>query len=249
MSDSLDHAAVSDIGCVRSENQDRWFADDRRGLYIVADGVGGERAGGLAAEVVVETLPLLIDQQMRDLDDLSSSDARHQLRDCLTTLSDRLRDESQGQPGLDGMSSTVVLALIRGSQVLIGHMGDSRAYMLRSGELKLLTTDHSLTQLLVTSGEISAAEAESHPARGQLTRYIGMEGEGVADVRSLTLEPNDRLLLCSDGLTKAITEDDIVSCLGGKQDLKAACDELLARVNLVGAQDNVTMILVEQDRP
>lgn len=246
MKQTLRHAGKSDIGRVRKENQDRWFADDEQGLYIVADGVGGGHAGGLAAQIVADTLPLIVSRQMSGAVDLSSDDARDQLRDALVTLSDRLRDEASGQVGLDGMASTVVLALVRGDQALVAHMGDSRAYLLRGDKLRGLTSDHSLTQLLVTAGEISSEAAETHPSRGQLTRYVGMEGEPIPDMNSMRFEPEDRLLLCTDGLTNGVTEAGITRCIANRN-LARACQDLVRRANLAGGEDNTTVVLIERN--
>ena len=187
-------AGLTDRGRVRSQNQDRWFADARRGLFIVADGMGGGPAGSVAAQVVVDALPPLLEQRLPDVSSLKEPEAIPSLLAVLEHLSNRIRAESRGQPGLDGMGATVVLALVRGGQALIAHMGDSRAYLWRDSRLARLTRDHSLIQLLLDCGEITPEQAAEHPSRGQVTRFVGMPEASLPEARLVRLKPGDRLL-------------------------------------------------------
>jgi protein phosphatase len=123
-------AGLSDAGCVRLENEDRWGADPEQGLFLVSDGIAGAFAGGLAATVVVETLPPLLRQRLSGLKDLAAPEARERLLAAVSELSEQMYTSSQGQPGLEGMGATVALVLLRGGQALIAHLGDSRAYRL-----------------------------------------------------------------------------------------------------------------------
>jgi protein phosphatase len=135
-------AGLTHQGRVRTQNEDRWTADPRQGLFIVSDGMGGQHAGALAARIVVETLPALLCTQMQGIDDLTTPEVMHRLLTALATLSEQVHRGSQGQPGLDGMGATVVLALLRGTQALIAHMGDSRAYLVRRTPRVSRTVDH-----------------------------------------------------------------------------------------------------------
>jgi protein phosphatase len=241
---TITHAGLSDRGRVRPQNEDRWFADPAQGLYIVADGMGGRVAGGLAAQVVVETLPLLLRNQLTGLPNLAVPQAGARVRAAVAELSDRLRRESEGQLGLEGMGSTVVLALVHDAQALIAHLGDSRGYLYRDGHLKQLTRDHSLIQLLLDCGEITHEEAIDHPARGQLTRYVGMEGEALSETHLLELQPGDRLLLCSDGLTDMLSKGEMCSILAENLSPAAACRSLVSAANGAGGKDNITALVV-----
>lgn len=243
----LTYAGLTDRGRAREQNEDRWWADPEQGLYLVADGLGGQMAGGLAAQVVVETLPPLLRRRLPGPADLTAPEAGERVRAVLAQVSSQLREQSQGQPGLEGMGATVVLALIRDSQALIAHLGDSRAYLWRRRRLKRLTTDHSVAQLLLDSGEITPAEAPTHPARGQLTRFVGMPGEALPDVQLQALAPGDRLLLCSDGLTGMVSERDVLAILNRTLPLEATCQRLVQAANAAGGKDNITVVIVSVD--
>jgi PPM family protein phosphatase len=241
---TIEYAALSDLGRKRRENQDRWFADPGQGLFLVADGMGGRTGGGLAAEVVIAALPPLLQRRMRVAPSRGMRKARQVLRRSLVALSRRLRCESQARPGLEGMGSTVVLALIRRAHALIAHMGDSRAYLWRDGRIERLTRDHSIAQLLLDSGDITPTEATSHPGRGQLTRFVGMEGEALPEVTPFRLRPGDWLLLCSDGLTGMLSDERISGVLREAGRPQAACRRLIDEADAAGGNDNITVLIV-----
>jgi len=237
------HAGLSDVGRMRSENEDRWFADPEFGLYLVADGMGGTFGGELAAEAVSTVLPRLLGRKMEGVESLDSPQALALVLEALTEMSDRLREESARQVGYSGIGSTVVLALVRGTRAIIAHMGDSRAYRLHGEELTQLTKDHSIVQLLVDGGDFTPEEAATHPARSQLTRFVGMKEESLPEARLVDLAPGDRLLLCTDGLTGMVSDDDLLSVLKERTDLQEACEELGAAANEAGGVDNVTVLI------
>jgi len=238
------YAGLSDVGRVRQKNEDRWFAESQQGLFLVADGVGGAAAGGLAAQVVVEVLPPLLRKKLQGIEQLEDPLATERIVEALAELSDRLRKESVGRPGMAGTGSTVVLALVRGRVAIVAHMGDSRAYLVRRGQLEQLTKDHSLVQLLIDCGEIEPEQAATHPASGQLTRFVGMPDEALPEARLVELLPGDRLLLCSDGLTGMLDDRRLAAIL--KRNLRAeeACRHLVAAANEAGGKDNVTVVIV-----
>ena len=236
--------AVTDCGRVRSVNEDAYFADPHRGLFLVSDGMGGEQAGALASKIVVEVLPQMLRQRTEGWYKLPESEAMEKMRVVLSELSEQVRQRTEGQPGLDGMGATAVLALVRGRRALIAHMGDSRAYLFRKGRLERLTKDHSVVQLLVDSGDISPEEAHAHPARGQLTRFVGMKGEPLPQVRDLGLELGDRLLLCTDGLTNMVGDERLSPLLAGRRSLQRACKALITAANSAEGKDNITALLI-----
>ena len=207
------YAGLSDVGRVRTENEDRWFADPDQGLFLVADGIGGSAAGGLASQIVAEVLSRLLHKRLSEAKRKTSPDVAKHVSATLIELSERLRQESRGALGLKGIGSTVVLALVRDRQAVVAHMGDSQAYLFRAGRLERLTEDHTIVQLLVNHGQITLEEAACHPGHGQLTRFVGMGTEAVPETKNIELTPGDRLLLCSDGLTGMLTDQHILEIL------------------------------------
>ncbi len=244
---TVNYAVLSDIGRLRTANEDRWFADPRQGLYLVADGIGGSAAGGLASQIVVEVLPRLLRSKLRDAKHSAGPEIVKQVAAALVELSERLRDESRRALGLKGMGSTVVLALVRDWQAVMAHMGDSRAYLLRAGRLEQLTRDHTIAQLLVDRGELMPDEMASHPAQSQLTRFVGMATEALPETKGLKLVAGDRLLLCSDGLTGMLSDQQIQDILSKQAGPEEACRQLIVAANEAGGKDNVTALVVTVD--
>jgi PPM family protein phosphatase len=241
---STTHAGLSDVGQIRQENQDRWFVDTVRGIYMVADGMAGIAAGGLAAQIVVEVLPRLLCSKLDALQGADDSELAQQILTSIVELSNRLRREGEAQVDAHGLGSTVVLAIVRECHAIIAHLGDSRAYRLHDANLKQLTEDHSIVQLLVETGEITAEEARQHPARGQLTRYVGMQSEPFPNSTVVNIVPGDRLLLCSDGLHGTLNDATIGAILRKHSAPEAACRRLIATANETGGPDNTTAVVV-----
>jgi PPM family protein phosphatase len=239
------YAGLSDRGLVRENNEDNWSADDSQGLFIVSDGVGGQFAGELASKIVVQTLPPLLHERLAEIVNWSEARVRELLIEALCGLSNRVRAETKGEAGLEGLGATVVLALIRDASAFIAHMGDSRAYLLRGGTLKQLTKDHSIVQLLMENGEITPEQASTHPSRGQLTRNVGMPGEPLPEARSIAFRPGDRLLLCTDGLTGMLTAQDIRRVLDAESEPETACQRLIDVANMAGGLDNITAVVID----
>lgn len=239
------YAAASEQGRMRDHNEDRWCAHGDLGLFVVSDGMGGGPAGELASEIVVRALPAIVTERF-DLGvrDVRARDASRSLRAALAQLSARMRDGSHTQPGLAGMGATAVVALIRDDCALIAHIGDSRAYRWRDGRLRRLTRDHSLAQALVDAGEITAREVADHPGHGQLTRHIGMDGEALPEARRLVLRPDDRLLLCTDGLTGTLGHAQLRTILDEHPEPHSACRALVDAALQAGAGDDVTALVV-----
>jgi PPM family protein phosphatase len=242
-------ASLSDRGRVREHNEDRWSADADLGLFIVSDGMGGRPAGEVASEAVVATLPALLTTHFGPAPDLAAQDATQRLSRALTELSTNLREGNQDTPRLAGMGATAVVALVSHATALIAHVGDSRAYLWRDLSLHRLTRDHSLVQGLLDAGAITEQQAADHPARGQLTRYIGMVGEMLPDARRVTLRPADRLLLCSDGLTTMLDDARIAAILNGCPDPHHTCRTLIEAANDAGGTDNITVLVVRVPCP
>lgn len=237
-------AGLSDQGRVREGNEDRWSADVGLGLFVVSDGMGGLPAGEVAAEIVVTTLPTLIATHFDTAADLAAPETGQQLGTVLAELSAQVRARNPDAPHRAGMGATAVVALVRQATALIAHLGDSRAYLWRANSLQRLTSDHSLAQALLDSGVITEQEAAEHPARHQLARYLGMDGEALAEVRSLTLRPADRLLLCSDGLTNMLDDARIQLIINDHANPEHTCRALVDAANEAGGTDNITALVV-----
>jgi serine/threonine protein phosphatase PrpC len=238
------YAGLSHVGRFRRRNEDAWNAAPELGLFAVADGLGGHQAGNVASRVVVEALPEVLGPRLRALSDLHSSEAMQIIIDGLAQLSADIGRESRRHAALTGMGSTLVVAAVRGAQALLAHIGDSRGYRLREGHLEPLTRDHSVVQYLLDTGAIVPEQVSTHPARAQITRYVGMPGDVRADVRLLDLRPGDRLLLCTDGLTGMVAAGDISELLATHGEPAAACQALVDAALAGGGLDNITVLVL-----
>jgi len=243
------HSGVSDRGRVRERNEDNWCAFPDLGLYVVSDGLGGHFAGELASKIVVETLPALVRKQMSRIAKLDGKPAARRLYGILSELSRQIHGQTQHQPGFEGMGATVALAIVRGDKALIAHLGDSRVYLLRKALLRQLTKDHSVVQLLLDRGEVTPDEALTHPARGQVTRSMGMEGDALPEIQMLELAPADRLMLCTDGLTRMVLDNEIAKLLLDNCEPEAACRALIHAANEAGGHDNITVVIIDWHEP
>jgi protein phosphatase len=237
-------ASVTDVGRVRGHNEDAYLVDAEHGLFVVSDGMGGQQAGALASQVVVKVLPRLIRERIARLRRPTSERIQQALRDAIVELSRQLHQESTSQLGLKGMGATVVVALVRGRCLHIAHMGDSRAYLFRKGSLTQLTEDHSVVGILLRSEQITPEEAKTHPARSQLSRYVGIEGEVHPDARSMGLVKGDRLILCTDGLTGMVSDAEIAAVLKERSEPQEACRALVDAANKAGGTDNITVVVL-----
>ena len=244
MSLTVRYAGLTDPGRLRQANEDNWTVDEEQGLFIVADGMGGEFAGALASKVVVATLPELVRRDFAARDRLQNRTVGRRMGRTIAALSMQMREQTRNEPGMAGMGSTVVCALVRGDRGIVAHMGDSRAYRLRAGRLKQLTTDHTLIQLLLHCGEITHEEVATHPAQGRLTRNVGMEGAPLPQTRLLKFRQGDLLMLCSDGLPNMLSDDQIVSLLNKPAPLNTLCRRLVDAANGAGGKDNITVLLL-----
>jgi protein phosphatase len=201
-------------------------------------------ANDIAPEVVVQRLPVLFQEILNGKAELSDPKLRQQIGVLLEQLNVEVHVE-MAKHGELGLGATLVLALVRAGQALIVHLGDSRAYLFRDGELQQLTWDHSYFQELVLRGVISAAEAQDARFNGGPTRFLGMADEAEADFQLLQLHPRDRLLLCSDGLTGMLRDPEIGKILGKKAAPAQLCHLLVEAANEAGGDDNITALVIE----
>ena len=245
MENNLTFAGISDKGLVREKNEDAWMADEKMGLFILSDGMGGRRGGGTAAKIAAEVLPTLLRPALGKLTDLSDPIARDMVSMAVSDLSQQVSSIGKTKPAFTGMGATLVTVILLKGKALIAHLGDSRAYLFRKETLTLLTKDHSIVQMLLDSGDITKEEADHHPARSQITRFVGMEGDAIADVSVIHLEPGDRILLCTDGLTGMVNEKAISKIFKKVAGPKVICRYLLDEAIANGGKDNVTAVVVD----
>ena len=232
-------AGLTDRGLKREINEDNFYINNKEGIFIVSDGVGGARAGEKASEMVVHLLPVQI---------TSAYQAHHSefaIEKAIEDLSDQMRDYMNGRDELRGGGATVVACLIRSGTAFVGHIGDSRAYLIRGTSFEQLTEDHSVISYLIKSGIITKEEAKTHPARHQITRCMGMKEHAHADVKRIELKKGDMVLLCTDGLTEMLSDDDIKKVLLEETDINSACKKLIDIANFVGGRDNITAVIIE----
>ncbi|MHB2015607.1 MAG: PP2C family protein-serine/threonine phosphatase, partial [Candidatus Xenobia bacterium] len=202
----LKAAMRTHVGRVRSEDAAIMLPDE--GLFVVADGMGGLAAGAVAARAVIEQLPGLLRVEL-SITNRASDQVESAVREAVACISRELRKGNGTRRSRGSMGTTLVMALLYEGVSHIAHVGDSRAYLFRNRELLPMTDDHSVVGALLRSGDITAEQARRHPARSMLTRYIGMDAAVCCDVRHDPLQAEDRLLLCTDGLTGMVTENDI----------------------------------------
>lgn len=231
--------AVSDTGRLRNANEDSFFVSDH--LLAVADGMGGHNAGEVASAMAVHLLREAIDQP------IESSDSFIKL---ISSINDAIFAAATGTSEQRGMGTTLTAIAVAGSasvdeRVVVINVGDSRTYILRSGELRQVTIDHSYVQELVSEGVISADDARTHPRRNIVTRALGIDSRVIADSWTLPIVDRDRYLLCSDGLVDEISNEEILAILMQNTDPQRAAENLLAAANDRGGRDNVTVVVVD----
>lgn len=239
------YASWSNCGTVGEENEDRWYADPRNGLYIVCDGIGGQPGGGVAAQVAIDLLPgrfLEVLNESASLDDVLSGE---NLERGVCELSSRIHGAAKADSRLHKMGCTFVAAVVRLPRVLVMNLGDSRAYHVHENTLDRLTTDHSVAQSLVNQGAISGHEARAHPAGNMLTHFIGMKTCPRPASNLVPAVAGDRLLLCTDGLTDAVQDDEITTILSHPSDVIEACQNLVKRAIQKGEKDDITALVVD----
>jgi PPM family protein phosphatase len=241
-------AQLSDKGRVRQVNEDSvWVGNiqDEYVLGIVADGMGGHRAGDTASRLAVQTV--ISDLQGLEAG-LSAEACRAALHDAILHANDVVFHTAQTSDDYHNMGTTVVAVLLRGSQGIIGHIGDSRAYLISEEGLRLITQDHSLVNELLKTGQISQEEADSHPRRNVLTRALGTDSEVSVELDHIELSSGEVLLLCSDGLSNMITRDQIETVALAGIALDERARHLVALALEAGGEDNIPVALFEYDQ-
>lgn len=244
---AIEYAALSTSAPSRPHNEDRWQVAAEAGLLAIADGMSGYHAGEVAAELAVQTACQLLPDLMAH--GLEPAEA---LRRAIAVCNDEIREFAATNPDCDGMASTLVCVLIAGEHLHLAHVGDSRAYLLRGGSLLRLTHDHSIGQEILDAGRMTEGQVRELPARGILTRAVGLAESIEPDVTACAWGPEDTLLLCSDGLTSALTDPVIEHLLleAAGRGPAAQVRALIGGALQTGVLGNVTaLVAVPSQRP
>jgi serine/threonine protein phosphatase PrpC len=228
----VEEAYRSDVGRQRGANEDSYFA--RAPLFAVADGMGGAQAGEVASRIAAESF------EPEEAEREGSPEAY--LRSIAQDANARIHRLAQADATRSGMGTTLTAALLEGDELSLAHVGDSRAYRWRDGELKLLTSDHSLVEELRRQGRLTDEQAEDHPQRSIITRALGPEPEVEVDTMTYRARPGDVYLICSDGLTTMVKESRIAEVLAEWEGLEQVVDQLVADANAAGGRDNITIV-------
>lgn len=249
----------TDLGLARSLNEDSLFVFESNrmiqskshpiGLYLVADGMGGHAAGEVASQIIADTFARKMIEELAQsqIDEQVDFNDERWLHEAVREANRKVL-EMRKTSGTD-LGSTVVAALLRANDLILAHVGDSRAYLVRSDRIEQLTTDHSLVERLIETGQITPEEARSHPQRNVIYRTIGDNANVEVDISTHKMSINDKLLLCSDGLSGMITDEKILEIIEISPSPQAACDALITAANATGGEDNITVILVELIAP
>ena len=248
--------AVTDTGLRREGNEDSFRERPDLGLYVVADGMGGHEAGEVASRIAVQVIESFIDDTRNaDLNstwpfpfDTARSLAANRLIAALRLANKRVASAIAESPEVKGMATTAVAILLEPQGMAqVAHVGDSRAYLLRKGQLRQLTNDHSWVGEQVRAGVLSDDDAQRHPWRNVVTRAISGGADPEVDVSEVPLEPGDRMLVCSDGLSSSVPPDRLSELMNQPGDIASCAQALITAANDAGGPDNITVILVEVD--
>jgi protein phosphatase len=227
-----DQAFRSDTGRQRNANEDSFFV--RAPIFVVADGMGGAQAGEVASKTAADAFDI----------DLPDGSPERVLRETIATANRNIHELARADSSKAGMGTTLTAVIVnaQAEEVAIGHVGDSRAYRLRAGRLEQLTRDHSLVEEMRRKGQLTDAQAQDHPQRSIITRALGPEPEVEPDVQTVPAAPGDVFLICSDGLTTMLGEEQISKLLAGATSMDAAVRALVDEANRAGGRDNITAL-------
>ena len=231
-------AAVSDRGRKRSTNEDAFGYSSEQGVYLVCDGMGGAAAGEVASSLAVDEVMRVLTNRAPGVP-LSSL-----LEQAISDANQVIYSRAQSNAKLSGMGTTLVALVAEERRIQVLNIGDSRCYRLRGGNLEQITLDHSLVDEQVRLGRMSMAEAARSPMRNVITRALGTQSRVTPDIFDLEADPGDLFLLCSDGLTRELTDGSIEQILSRERTLEGLCGELVTAANQAGGGDNITCLLV-----
>lgn len=237
--------SITDIGRKRKVNQDYVYTSEEPvgglpNLFIVADGMGGHKAGDFASKLTVETM-------IREITASSEKSPVRIFGEAISAANELIRRKAAEAPGMEGMGTTVVAAVCIGDCLQVANVGDSRLYVV-GREIRQITRDHSLVEEMVRAGTISKAEARVHPDRNIITRAVGASETVEADYFTVELKEGDVVLMCTDGLTNMLEDEEIRMILEGARDIVEKAQALVEAANENGGKDNISVVLIEQDK-
>jgi protein phosphatase len=244
--------AMTDVGRKRKGNEDSLVANPEQRLFVVADGMGGHAAGEVASKVAVDSISEFVQLTSGDeeitwpfgLDDTISYDG-NRLKTAIRFANRKVLEATKEKSEYEGMATTVAAVLVDGSTANLAHVGDSRVYLFREGELSQLTSDHSWVNEQLQSGIISAEQARTHPLRNVVTRALGGRADLQVEMGAHPIKSGDLLLLCSDGLTTMVPDEHIARLLNDAEgDADKAAETLVAEANARGGEDNITVVVL-----
>ncbi len=224
------------VGMKRAHNEDAFYRNDSIGLYIVADGMGGHRAGEIASNMAVDSIKNYMLNQGKM--------SENSLVDAIYVANDLIFKSAAANPQYSGMGTTIVSIVLNGNGAILCHVGDSRAYMLNSGNLVRLTEDHTYVNEQFKTGLITEKQMETHSMRNVLTRSLGFSEQVKVESQKLNIHEGDRYLLCSDGLSHLVA-DDVIAEIGGIPDAVHSVSTLIDVANTNGGDDNITVIIID----
>ncbi|MDP3087110.1 MAG: Stp1/IreP family PP2C-type Ser/Thr phosphatase [Methylotenera sp.] len=255
MNNVLEIVRLTDVGMQRDHNEDAIASDDAIGFVILADGMGGYKAGEVASEMAIlsitaELKEAMVTHQPGQVDSVLGQQAEAKLiLDAVKNANEVIYSVSQTQPQCAGMGTTLVVGLFTNNKLLVGHIGDSRMYRLRNKSLSQITEDHSLLQEQINAGLITAEQAKYSANKNLVTRALGVDPEVELDLKEYDVEAGDMYLLCSDGLSDLVEYDVIQTTLNSlSSNLAEAAQVLVQMANDNGGKDNISVILVKVNR-
>lgn len=238
-------AGLSDIGRMREKNEDALYFNREMDLMIISDGLGGHRAGDVASRIVVKELARQMAMGHVAGMDNTQEAAMNLLRQSILIICELINDMACDNPDYHDMGATVVAGLITNDALIVAHLGDSRAYQLRNGNLELLTQDHNVGQMLRDKGVIREDACDSMPEYHVLQRFVGMKKRVAPGIATANIQSGDRFLLCSDGLTNMLDDAMISEILIQETAPELACSKLVEQANNLGGYDNITVIIAD----
>ena len=255
----METAGLTDLGLVRSKNEDSLFFTDvpgpnafgaaSFGIYLIADGMGGHRGGEVASHTAMQTISNALLERLQA--GIAPPSASEMLRQAIDLAHMEILRIARGSPELRSMGTTATVGLRLDYDLYLGHVGDSRAYLVREGQIRQLTEDHSVVARLIRRREITPHEGRTHPDKGKILRCLGVTRDVMVDTlvrdtreSKLCLQKGDALVLCSDGLTDWVSEVEILKCAATISESAGVCGELVSKANTRGGGDNISVIVV-----